>query len=509
MKKFFISTPIYYSSGKPHLGHAYTTILADVIARYKKAIGYDVFFVTGMDEHGQKISDKANELKKDINQMLEENANIFQDLWKKLDIDYSFFIRTTDDFHQKAVQKIFSSLLAKKYIYKGIWKGYYCVSCEENYNLSQAIKKDGKLYCKIGHELCCKNEESYFLATSKFQEWIFTYLKAHPEFIYPFFRSKELINNFLSEKLQDLSISRKEIKWGIEIKEDPSHVIYVWFDALFNYLTCLGYLSKNEQNFKKYWCDDNCEIVHLMSKEIIRFHCLYWPIMLHMLNLKLPTKIISHGWIINKDKKMSKSLKNVIDPHDYINEFGSDSLRYYLMKEISLSQDGVFNHQIFQETYNHDLANNYGNMTTRIAGMIKKYFANVVPNIFLDYLNQNDKKIIKIKNNLLNKYILLIEENKIQELLVEIQECYFALNKYIDEAKPWELFKNKKKEELANLLNISFNFNCVLITLLKPILVKTTKIVEKEFNLVFDFVNLKNNYHDLKINDCSPIFNRK
>lgn len=509
MKKIYITTPIYYSSGKPHLGHAYTTILADVIAKYKKAIGYDVFFTTGMDEHGQKIFDVAKKIKKDVEQMLDDNAKIFQELWKKLDISYDFFARTTKQKHKKIVQKIFSYLYKKKYIYEGIWTSYYCPNCEENYTKTQAIKKSGKLFCKLGHELVFKNEPSFFLKTSKFQQWITNYFQKHQNFIYPSFRAKELINNFLEEGLKDLSISRKTLSWGIPIKENKEHVIYVWFDALFNYLTNLDFATKKCQNFTKYWKDKKCEIVHLMSKEISRFHCIYWPIMLKMLNLRLPNKVIIHGWIINNNEKMSKSKGNVIDPWQYINNFGSDALRYFLIKESSLESDFNFTDKFFCDVYNHDLANNYGNMLTRIIGMIKKYCHDVVPSLTKTNLDHNDQKIIIKRKEILKKYKNFINDYKIKDLLNEVQNSYLLLNKYIDETKPWILFKNREFSKLFNFLNIIFNFNCDLIILLSPILTQATKRIEKILHLKLNFESLNKDHAKLKIHSCPPLFERK
>ncbi len=509
MKKAYLTTPIYYSSGKPHLGHAYTTILADVVAKYKKAIGYDIFFTTGMDEHGQKIFDVAKKLKKNVKEMLDDNAKIFQNLWKKLGINYNFFTRTTSQDHKKTVQKIFSQLYKKKYIYKGVWTSYYCPNCEENYTETQAIKKKGKLFCKLGHELVFKNEPSFFLKTSQFQKWIEKYFHDHNSFIYPSFRAKELINNFLNEGLKDLSISRKTLCWGVPIKEDNNHVIYVWFDALLNYLTNLGYGTKKNQNFTKYWNDGRSEIIHFMSKEISRFHCIYWPIMLKMLNLRLPNKIIIHGWIINNNEKMSKSKGNVIDPWQYINRFGSDALRYFLVKESNFENDFNFTDKFFWDVYNHDLANNYGNVLTRIAGMIKKYCHNVVPSLTKKKLDNDDKEILIVRKEILKKYKNLINNYKIKELLDEIQKSYLLLNKYIDETKPWVLFKDGKLDKLFNFLNIIFNFNCDLIILLSPILQQTTKKISQILNLVLDFKLLNKDHAKLKINSCPPIFNRK
>lgn len=508
MKKLFITTPIYYASGKPHIGHAYTTILADVIARYKKAIGYDVFFLTGMDEHGQKIADTAKKNNKQIQQMLDEITADFKKLWKDLNIEYSNFIRTSDKVHEQAVQQTFSKLLAKKYIYEGNWKGLYCVNCEENYTKDQAVEKDGKLYCKVGHELIEKNEESYFLKVSDFANWIKEQF-AKKDFIMPQSRVNELLGSFIDKGLEDLSVTRTSITWGIPTKEKANHVIYVWIDALLSYLSGLGYLTKDDKNFKKFWADKDTEVIHLMSKEITRFHCIYWPILLKMLDLRLPTHIISHGWVVTKEGKMSKSLGNIINPYDYINKYGADAFRYFIVRQVSLEKDGIFSHDLFVETINSQLANNYGNMATRTSGMIKKYFGNVVPNFDEKSLTELDKKVLKADKNLVTSFKDKIENFAINDLLDAIQDQYNVLNKYIDESKPWVLAKDpSKKQVLSNVLNIIFTGTINLMVLLKPILVNTSVGVEKALNLTLNFDNLSKNWQGHKIGDLSPLFAR-
>lgn len=508
MKKLFVTTPIYYASGKPHIGHAYTTILADVISRYKRSIGYDVFFLTGMDEHGQKIHDTAKKKGLQVQEMLDSVTKDFKQLWRDLDIDYSNFVRTTDEVHCRAVQKTFSKLLADKFIYEGKWKGLYCVNCEENYTRDQAVEKDGKLYCKVSHELTEKNEPSYFLAVSKFAEWIKTQFKKEG-FVIPKARINELIGSFLDKGLEDLSVTRTSITWGIPTVEDNKHVIYVWIDALLSYLSGLGYLSSDDKNFKKYWSDENTQVVHFMSKEITRFHCIYWPILLKMLNLRLPTSIISHGWVVTKEGKMSKSLDNIINPHDYINEFGSDAFRYYIVRQVNLEKDGIFSKDLFVETFNTQLANNYGNMATRVAGMLKKYFNNVVPAFDKTSLTNLDNDVLHHEEALIKSYKDDIEKFDINKLLDKIQDQYGVLNKYIEDAKPWVLAKDpSKKQQLANCLNILFNGAVRLMILLQPILVKTTKIVEKAFNLKLIPENMSKNWQSHEIGDLSPLFSR-
>lgn len=508
MSKLFITTPIYYASGKPHIGHAYTTILADVIARYKKSLGYDVFFLTGMDEHGQKIFDSAKNKGVELKTFLDDIAGQFKKLWKDLDIDYSKFIRTTDNKHKNVVQETFSKLLSKKYIYKGVWKGLYCVNCEENYTRDQAIEKDGKLYCKVGHELTTKNESSYFLKVSEFSKWIKTQLNKK-DFVLPKARVNELLGSFIDKGLEDLSVTRTSLDWGIQTNEDNKHVVYVWIDALLSYLSGLGYLSDNDKDFKKYWADKNSQVIHLMSKEIIRFHCIYWPILLKMLNLRLPSQIISHGWVVTKEGKMSKSLGNVIDPYDYIKAYGSDAFRYAIIRQVSLEKDGIFSHDLFVEVFNSELANNYGNMATRISGMIKKYFNNVVPTLDQKALRTIDKKVLSSHKKFTTKIEKTIESLDINKLLDGIQEQYNVLNKYIEDAKPWELAKNPKQRKiLGNCLNIIFNNTWNLATLLKPILVKTSSVLEKAWNIKLDSKIFGHNWQDHKIGDLAPLFAR-
>ncbi|XQP55706.1 MAG: methionine--tRNA ligase [Mycoplasmoidaceae bacterium] len=508
MKKMFITTPIYYASGKPHIGHAYTTILADVISRYKKTIGYNVFFLTGMDEHGQKIVETATKQNVDVQTMLDSVAKDFKKLWKDLDIDYSNFIRTTNEQHEKAVQEIFSKLIQNNYVYEGKWTGLYCVSCEENYTKEQAIKKGNRLYCKVGHELIEKNEPSYFLKVSEFSDWIKEKIST-PNFIMPQSRVNELKGSFIDKGLEDLSVTRTSLQWGIPVKENKQHIIYVWIDALLSYLTGLGYLTDKTDNYSEFWKDEQCQVVHLMSKEITRFHCIYWPILLKMLKLRLPTHIISHGWVVTKEGKMSKSLGNVINPYDYINAYGSDAFRYFIVRQVSLEKDGIFSKDLFIETINSELANNYGNMATRIAGMIKKYFENVVPNYNEKALSQLDKDVITKERQLLGRYEDRIEHFAINELLDDIQKQYDVLNKYIDETKPWVLAKDPaKKDQLANCLNIVFSGTVNLAILLKPILVRTSQIIETGFNLPLNMKNLCQNWQGHKIKELPPPFIR-
>lgn len=483
-KHFYISTPIYYSSGIPHIGHAYSTILADVLAKYKKLIGYNVFFATGMDEHGKKIQEKALQENKLPKLYVDNNAKIFKKLWSDLSINYSKFIRTTDLFHVKTIQKIISILFEKKYIYHGTWNSWYCVSCEENYTDSSAIKKEDYYVCNIGHKLERYVEESYFLRLSLFNQWIIDFLKNNQNLIFPHHRFNELFNNFLKDnKLEDLSISRISFDWGIPILEDKKHVVYVWIDALFNYITILGYLQKNNENFLAFWQNKKTERVHILSKEITRFHCIYWPIMLKMLNLNEPTKIICHGWILGGDgKKMSKSLGNVVDPIEMIEKYGSDVLRYCLIKGISLKEDSIFDESKLIDIYNSDLANNYGNLISRTIGMIKSYNQGNIP--YFDKFKTKEDKDIKNKLLQLKKSFLTnLDSLNVNNLLEDIVDFESYLNLYIDNVKPWVLFKESKKDELNSFLSILYNCVKVIVLLLSPILNKSTSLAIKQLNI--------------------------
>lgn len=481
MKKFYISTPIYYPSGKPHIGHAYTTVLADVITRYKKILGYETFFLTGTDEHGKKIEEKALAANLNINDYLEQNVQVFKDLWNNLGIKCDKFIRTTDKEHIKTVQEVFSIYLAKNLIYLDQWKGTYCVACEETLTSKELIKKDGKLYCGIGHEIISISEESYFFKMSNFNDWILDYFKTNKDLVFPHSRMNELSKNFLNDKLKDLSISRTSFNWGITIRENPKHIIYVWMDALFSYLTALNFLNENDALFQKFWNDPKTERVHLLSKEITRFHCLYWPIFLNALNLNLPTKILSHSWIITNEGKMSKSLGNVVDPVHLIKKYGRDTLRYYLIRGMSLSNDNVFSEEALIALFNGDLANNLGNLVSRTIGMVTKYNSGKIID-FKILNNIFDSLIIKI-NELSEKGELFINNFEISQFINEIHLVINDANKLIEMLKPWELSKLENKTDLNNLLYVLLKLIQVASFWISPILIDGVLEIEKQTKL--------------------------
>lgn len=516
MKKFYITTPIYYPSGNPHIGHAYSTLVADVLKRYKTLLGYKTYFVTGTDEHGQKIEQKALEQNLTPIELVNKNSQVFLDLWDKLGVEYDFFIRTTFDFHIKTVQKIFENILNKNLIYLGEWVGLYCIDCEENYTKNTSKKnKDNQLVCQHGHKLVEKKEESYFLKTKQYKFWIIEFLKKNFDLIYPNNRTKELINSFLEnnkDDFEDLSISRTNFKWGITTLNNKNHVIYVWFDALLNYITALGYLQDNNQNFNSFWNDKNCEVVHVMSKEITRFHCVYWPIILEMLELRKPTKFICHGWIITPEGKMSKSLKNVIDPFEIIQKYGRDAFRYFLCKEISFKDDSIFNEELLIKVYNNDLSNNFGNLINRLVGMNKKYKNNITPvfdeNIidkyknFFDFIEKIDFEIEEIINTLL-----------IQNIVKKVQDVIHEINLFIEKNKPWDLFKENKTVELDQFLSLLILATKKVIYYLQPILIDGTKLALDQLNIDinnFDlnFIKNKSNMNNKSFNDAFPIYKR-
>lgn len=512
-KTFYISTPIYYPSGKPHVGHAFTTILADVISKYKQLLGYKIFFVTGTDEHGKKIEEAARKNNLDTMAFINNNVNVFINLWDILGINYSKFIRTTDKNHIETVQKIFSEYNKKGLIYLSDWNGMYCVSCEENITPKDIVVEDGIQKCKVGHTITKINESSYFFKMSFFKEWIKKQLTLNPEWVQPQSRVNELLNNFINNDLSDLSISRTSFSWGIPIRENENHVMYVWMDALFNYLTALNFKQKDDSLYQTFWNHNDAEIVHLLSKEITRFHCVYWPIFLHALDVKLPTKIISHGWIVTKTGKMSKSFGNVIDPIQIINEYGRDCLRYYLIKDMSLTNDNIFYVPSMLATYNGDLANNVGNLISRTIGMLNKYNQSIIPELN-NNLDKYDMEIVdKIKKT--NKEIVTqVQELCPAKILLNVQELINSTNKYIEIKKPWELFKNNETSSLMNLLNLISNVVRISFFWLSPVLVDGTEKAQKQFNV--DLKNIK--YTDLdnlnmiaktKINSSEPIYLRK
>lgn len=482
-KKFYITTPIYYPSDYLHIGHCYCTIAADTMARYKRITGYDVYFLTGTDEHGEKIERKAEAAKTTPKAYVDNIVEATKELWKRLHIDYTHYIRTTDDYHVRRVQKIFKILYDKNFIYKGLYKGLYCVSDEAFFTDSQVIKKeDGKCYCPdCEKELEYKEEECYYLKLSDYGQWLIDYYKEHPEFLGPKERMNEMLNNFLLPGLEDLAVTRKGLKWGIPCPINKEHSIYVWIDALSNYITALGYPEEEDDLFKKYWACD----VHFVGKEIVRFHSIIWPIMLKMLDIPLPKKVFGHGWILFDDgKKMSKSRGNVVEPNSLIDKYGVDSLRYFLMREITFGIDGYYSQELLLKRINSDLANDYGNLWHRITTMLGKYFNSILPEEVESVYGERERELKKAVLTLDANVESALDDFKFNEALSYIWEVIRMTNKYVEESAPWNLAKDEtKKDYLANVMYISFQSYYIITAYLQIFFVETPKKVFNRLGL--------------------------
>ncbi len=489
--KFYITTAIAYASRKPHIGNSYEIVLTDAIARYKRLKGYDVFFLTGTDEHGQKIEDIAKENNISPKEYVDDVANQIKNLWDLMDCSYDKFIRTTDDYHEAVVQKIFKKLYEKGDIYKSEYEGLYCTPCESFWTETQLV--DG--CCPdCGRPVKKTKEEAYFFRMSKYQDKLEKYIEENPDFIQPESRKREMINNFIKPGLQDLCVSRTSFKWGIPVDFDPKHVIYVWIDALTNYITALGYdPDGSSETFKKYWPAD----VHVIGKDILRFHTIYWPIMLMALDVPLPKKVFGHPWLLFGTDKMSKSRGNVMYADDLARHFGVDAMRYYLLKEMPFASDGSITYETIIARFNSDLANTLGNLVNRTVAMSNKYFDGKVcsTGAFEDI----DKELKDACVNGAMEYTKLMDELKVADALEVIMSIARRANKYIDETAPWVLAKdeanlNRLSEVLYNLLE-SIRFISILIS---PFMPKTSEKIFEQINTDVTAFNSLSSFGGLK-----------
>ncbi len=492
-KKFYITTPIYYPSGRFHIGTAYTTVLADTIKRYKKQRGYESYLLTGTDEHGQKIQTVAQKRGKTPQQHVDEMAEDAKKLWKTMNIEYDDFIRTTEERHTKIVQQIFDKFMETGDIYKGEYEGWYCEPCETYFTETQL--NDGK--CPdCGREVVKMKEESYFFRMSKYADKLLKFYEENVEFAKPEYRKTEMINNFIKPGLEDLCVSRTTFDWGIPVLKDPKHVIYVWLDALTNYITALGYMSEDDTKFKKFWPAD----LQIVGKDIARFHLIYWPIFLMALELPLPKKVLVHNWIMMKDGKMSKSKGNVIYPETLIERYGLDATRYYLLRGMPESQDGLFTPEGFIEKYNTNLCNDLGNLLNRTVAMCNKYFEGQVPQ-YNGTPNEVDKEFEEFTNKQIQKIEEKYDRYEINLALQEIWVLISRTNKYIDETTPWVLAKEENKEKLQSCIYHLIETLRKIGIILKPVMSDTsenilrqlgiTKNEEKEWESIKKYDTLK------------------
>ncbi|HEK6273334.1 TPA: methionine--tRNA ligase [Staphylococcus aureus] len=483
---FYITTPIYYPSGNLHIGHAYSTVAGDVIARYKRMQGYDVRYLTGTDEHGQKIQEKAQKAGKTEIEYLDEMIAGIKQLWAKLEISNDDFIRTTEERHKHVVEQVFERLLKQGDIYLGEYEGWYSVPDETYYTESQLVDpqyENGKIIGgkspDSGHEVELVKEESYFFNISKYTDRLLEFYDQNPDFIQPPSRKNEMINNFIKPGLADLAVSRTSFNWGVHVPSNPKHVVYVWIDALVNYISALGYLSDDESLFNKYWPAD----IHLMAKEIVRFHSIIWPILLMALDLPLPKKVFAHGWILMKDGKMSKSKGNVVDPNILIDRYGLDATRYYLMRELPFGSDGVFTPEAFVERTNFDLANDLGNLVNRTISMVNKYFDGELP-AYQGPLHELDEEMESMALETVKSYTESMESLQFSVALSTVWKFISRTNKYIDETTPWVLAKDdSQKDMLGNVMaHLVENIRYVAV-LLRPFLTHAPKEIFEQLNI--------------------------
>ena len=486
-KRFYITTPIYYPSAKLHIGHAYCTTLTDVFARYKRLRGFECYFLTGADEHGMKIEKNAAAAGKTPQEFVDDIVEGFYKLWDLLKISNDDFIRTTQERHTKVVQDIFSKMLANDDIYLGKYKGWYCKECEAFWTDTQA--GPDHLCPDCGRPVQMAEEEAYFFKTSKYVDSLMKFFDENPKFLVPESRKNEMINTFIKPGLDDLCVSRTSFSWGIPIRENPKHVIYVWLDALTNYITALGYDSDHPELFNKFWQDPESETIHILGADITRFHAIYWPMFLESLGLRKPDREFVHGLLMMKDSKMSKSKGNVVDPYPLVERYGVDAVRYYLTREINFGSDGSFAPELFVERINQDLANALGNLLNRTVSMINKYFDGVVP-AYKGRINEVDGNLEDLTKLTIESYERLMDDLKITDAIAQVNELVNRANKYIDETEPWALAKDpEKRSNLESVMTHLANSLYVAGMLMKPVLVTASDKLFDQLGVSGDLLN--------------------
>ncbi len=505
-EKFYITTAIAYTSRKPHIGNTYEIVLTDALARFKRMIGNDVFFLTGTDEHGQKIQQLAEEAGIAPKEYVDNIAAEVKGIWDLMNTSYDKFIRTTDDYHEDAVQKIFQKLYDQGDIYKGEYEGWYCVPCESFFTDTQIA--EGNVCPDCGRPVQKAKEEAYFFKMSKYQDRLMKYIEDNPEFIQPESRKKEMVNNFLKPGLQDLCVSRTSFTWGVPVKTDPNHVIYVWIDALSNYITALGYSPDNKgELYNKYWPAD----AHIIGKDILRFHTIYWPIMLMALGEPLPKQIFGHPWLLNGADKMSKSKGNVMYADDLVRHFGVDAIRYYVLHEMPFAADGTITYETIISRYNSELANTLGNLVNRTIAMTNKYFDGVISNP--NAVGEFDDELIETCKASKEKYFNLMNKFRIADAMDEIWTIVRRSNKYIDETMPWALAKDDaQKERLATVLYNLLESIRYIAVMLQPMMPQTAELIFASLNTSLNTWESVSDFGGLatgeKVGEAKPMFAR-